>query len=98
MSLYCFSVTAVHDAHMMSTACFENPLFDRTFLIMSKRPSSVCVSLGAVLSYEGDSGGYLDEVTRLAELLTTVAEVVTNSEQAIPMQLIELRLVVATLG
>ena len=67
---------------MMSTACFENPLFDRTFLIMSKRPSSVCVSLGAVLSYEGDSGGYLDEVTRLAELLTTVTEVVTNSEQA----------------
>ena len=67
---------------MMSTACFENPLFDRTFLITSKRPSSVCVSLGAVLSYEGDSGGYLDEVTRLAELLTTVTEVVTNSEQA----------------
>ena len=78
-------MTAVH-------ACFENPLFDRTFLIMSKRPSSVCVSLGAVLSYEGDSGGYLDEVTRLAELLTTVTEVVTNSEQAIPMQIIELRL------
>ena len=64
---------------MMSTACFENPLFDRVFLITSKRPSSVCVSLGAVLGCDEDSGGCLDEATRLAEPLTTVTEVDTNS-------------------
>ena len=70
---------AVQDAQMLSTACFENPLFDRVFLIASKRPRLVFVSAGAVLGCEGDSGGYLDEATRLAELLTTVTEVDTNS-------------------
>ena len=67
------------NAQMISTACFENPLFERVFLITSKRPSSVCVSAGVVLGCEGDSGGCLDEATRLAELLTTVTEVGTNS-------------------
>ena len=57
---------------MMSIACFENPLFDRVFLITS------CVSAGAVLGCEGDSRDCPDEATRLAELLTTVAEVDTN--------------------
>ena len=64
---------------MMSAACFENPLFDRVFLIRSKRPSSVCVSAGANLGCEGDSEGCLGEATTLAELLTTVTEVDTNS-------------------
>ena len=63
----------------MSIACFENPLFERVFLITSKRPSSVCVSADAVLGCEGDSGDCPDEATRLAELLTTVTGVDTNS-------------------
>ena len=64
---------------MMSIACFENPLFDKVFLITSKRPSSVCVSAGVVPCCEGDSGDCPDEGARLAELLTTVTEVDTNS-------------------
>ena len=61
----------------VNIACFENPLFDRVFLITSRRPSSVCDSAGAVLDYEGDSGDCPDEAVRLIEVLTIVTEVDT---------------------
>ena len=77
---------------MMSIACFENPLFDRVFLITSKQPSSVSVSAGVVLGCEGDSGYCPDKATRLAELLKTVTEVDTNSGWATLVQLTKLRL------
>ena len=76
---------------MMSTTCFENPLFDRVFLINSEQPSSVCVSGGAVLGCKGDSEGCLDEATRLAELLKTVTVMDTNFGKATVVQLIKLR-------
>ena len=70
---------AVQDAQIISIACFENPLFDRVFLITSRRPSSVCDSAGAVLGCEEGSGDCPDEAVRLAEVLTIVTEVDTNS-------------------
>ena len=76
---------------MIFAACFENPLFDRVFLIKSRRPSSVCVSAGAVLGCEGDSGGCLDEAARLAELLKNVRGVDTNSGKTTPVQLTKVR-------